>query len=154
MVAGCSGSSAPAGIAAPSTVSSVSISVAGTPSFSIAQSATTYPIDVRAYRADGTFITGAYAQQVIVVLVPPACSSSNFGLQGGVPPTAIVYYPVTTGVCSPGTDSPPSATALTSSSTTIALNWNGTPTTSAGELEAYATGVPTATVTFPAFGSR
>jgi hypothetical protein len=32
----------------------------------------------------------------------------------------------------------------------LGLTWNGTPATSSGELEAYATGVPTVTVTFPA----
>jgi hypothetical protein len=134
----------------PIPLSSLSISLSGAPSFSTAESATTYPIDLRAYGADGTLITGNYAQQVIVVLVPPSCSSSNFGLEGGVAPNGVVYYPVTTGVCSPGTDSPPSATAVNSSSTTLSLTWNGTPTMYSGELEAYAMGVPTVTFTFPA----
>ncbi len=156
-VAGCSGSTvASAAVATamptstPVTVSSLSISVPGAPSFSTAASATTYPIDLRAYGTDGTFITGDYAQQVIVVLIPPSCSSSSFGLQGGVPPTGIVYYPIMTGVCPPGTGSPPSSTAVTSGSMALGLTWNGTPATSSGELEAYATGVPTVTVTFPA----
>jgi hypothetical protein len=150
--AGCSGSSgSPAVATAPapvSTVARLSIALSGAPSFSVEQSATTYPIALRAFRGDGTLITGGYAQQVIVVLIPPPCMS-GLGLQGGFSPTQPVYVPVTTGVCPPGTSAPFGATAVASSSTAIALTWDGTPISSSGELYAYANDVPQVTLTFP-----
>lgn len=146
---GCSGSTAaPAPTRAPASVASLSIALSGAPSFSVARSATTYPIILQAFRGDGMLITGNYAQQVVVVLIPPECEP-GLGLQGGSAPTQPVFVPVTTGVCPPGEDAPISATAATSSSTSIALTWDGTAITANGSLYAYATGVPQVTLTLP-----
>jgi len=159
VAAGCSGSNptpAPLPTAAPSPspsptpaqVASLSIALSGAPSFATAQPATTYPIVLKAFDGDGRLITGAYAQQVIVVLSPPLCEA-DLGLQGGFTPTGPIYVPVTTGVCAPGTTAPYSATAVMSSSTAIALTWDGTPVNEPGLLEAYATGVPEVTLPLP-----
>jgi hypothetical protein len=144
--AGCSGSPANQGAppVAAASVASLSIALSGAPTFSTAQAAATYPIVLRAYRSDGSLINGKYAQQIVVVLVPQC--QSGLGLQGGSAPIGAYYVPVTVGVCPPGENVPFTATAVTSSSTAIALTWNGTPIGTDAELYASGTNVPPVTL--------
>jgi hypothetical protein len=80
------------------------------------------------------------------VLSPPLCQP-GLGLQGGTTPKGPIYVPVAVGVCGPGMSAPFSATAVTSSSTAIALTWNGTPLSAGAILYAYATNVPQVSLT-------
>ncbi len=151
LAAGCSG---PSGSSAPtpvpvSSVASLSLTLEGAPSLTVAQSATTYPIVVRAFRSDGTLIGGDYAQEVVVLLSPPGCVTS-LALSGGSPPTVAIPVPASPGLCGPGTTGADfSVTATTSSSTALSLTWNGTPIGSPGILYAYAKGVPQVSVPVP-----
>jgi hypothetical protein len=153
LAAGCSGpsgSSTPGPTPVPvSSVASLSLTLAGAPSLTVAQSATTYPIVVHAFRSDGTLIAGDYAQEVIVLLSPPGCVT-GLGLAGGSPPTETVPVIVSPGLCGPGIAGPHySVTSTSSSSTALSLTWNGTPIGSPGTLTAYAKGVPQVSVPVP-----
>ncbi len=75
---------------------------------------------------------------------------TGLGLKGGSPPTIPVYVAVSPGICGPGTVSPKySFTAVTSSSDSIGLTWDGSPIGSSAAPTAFATNVPKVTLTFP-----
>jgi len=146
LLVGCSSSSVPPPIVT-STIARLSMALVGAPE---ANTAATFPVQLHAYRADGTEFTGAYPAPVTVTLdagcdFALATSASALTAASFVDPAApgSLFCP------NVSTVPPPPSVTITSGGATLLLGWNGGFVPPNVHLTASTPSAPAASLTFP-----